>query len=107
MEGINERCKKAMYAARVIQGKIAEEAQMTQATISAALTGKDTNSIKIITVVSKLTGKSIEWLITGINSVNADYKKLADLEKEITQKDETIELQKKYITSLEKQINPD
>jgi len=66
---INERIKLVLMRKKISQVQLAEhmkfELPKGKARISSQLRGTDTDSIKIVTAVSELTGANLRWLITG------------------------------------------
>jgi transcriptional regulator with XRE-family HTH domain len=68
-ESLNNRIKYAMLQSGIQQKDLAErmgfELPKGQARISQQLRGADTDSIKLVEAVAKLTGANLLWLITG------------------------------------------
>lgn len=66
---LNNRIKYAMQVSGIQQKELAErmgfELPKGQARISQQLRGSDTDSIKLVEAVAKLTGANLLWLITG------------------------------------------
>ncbi len=62
---INQRIRLTLAEQRLNQSDLARKMDVGQTAISNQLRGKDTDSIKLIVAISKLTNTTVGWLITG------------------------------------------
>ena len=65
MPSIGQRIQFALDRADVRQKDLADKLGVNPATVSGYISGKIEPSVKVIQMVSKMTGVTLEWLITG------------------------------------------
>jgi len=65
IETIGYRIKMALDARDIKQKDLAKILGVTQATVSSYISGKIDASVNVLLVVAKMTGFTLDWLITG------------------------------------------
>lgn len=103
----NQRIKDALHKVRMTQKDLALKAGLTQASVSGALKGKDTNSIELVVAAAELTGVDLMYLILGNKQVSKKDNPTDEIKimrEHLKAKDEIIELQRDKIRYLEEKL---